>query len=59
VSVLPKIIQFIAIELILSNFKWLVIFIYRPPYVDLEYFLNNMVYLQDNFSQFTNWIIIF
>ena len=55
---LPNDIQVIIVEIRLTKTKWLAIFIYRPPSQHLEYFLNNLNFLLDFYSEFKNCIIM-
>jgi len=56
--VLPQDIPVVPIELCLLKSKWLVVFIYRLPSQDREYFLQNLVYLLDNLSELKNCVIM-
>ena len=55
---LPPDIQFIPIELRLKSYKWLVVFIYRPPSQNLDYFLDNISNLLDFYSNIERCILI-
>ena len=55
--VLPKDIQIIPIQVNLKNCKWLICSVYRPPTLDLTYFLQSLTDVIDFYS-FERYIII-
>ena len=55
---LPNDIQFIPVELRLKSHKWLIIFIYRNPSQILSYFLEQMSYLLDFYSNIERYMLI-
>ena len=57
-SSLPNDIQIIIVEIRLNKTKWLALLIYRSPSQNLEYFLNNLSFLLDFYSDYNNCIIM-
>ena len=55
--VLPKDIQIIPLQINLKNCKWLICSVYRPPSLDLTYFLQSLTNLLD-FYNFERCVVI-